>query len=49
MQALLETLPLPVIIRDAERRITLVNAAWEQMVGVTREEVVGKQLDSGRA
>jgi PAS domain S-box-containing protein len=44
MQALLETLPMPVIIRDAERRITLVNAAWEQMIGVSREEVVGKQL-----
>jgi PAS domain S-box-containing protein len=46
MQALLETLPLPVIIRDAERRVTLVNAAWETMIGVTREEVVGKLLDS---
>jgi PAS domain S-box-containing protein len=44
MQALLETLPLPVIIRDAERRITLVNAAWEQMIGVTRRDVVGKRL-----
>jgi PAS domain S-box-containing protein len=44
MQALLETLPMPVIIRDAERRITLVNAAWEQMIGVTRQEVVGKHL-----
>jgi PAS domain S-box-containing protein len=45
MQTLLETLPLPVIIRNAERRITLVNAAWEQMIGVTRREVVGKRLD----
>jgi len=44
MQALLETLPLPVIIRDAERRITLVNAAWEQMIGVSRQDVVGKRL-----
>jgi PAS domain S-box-containing protein len=44
MQTLLETLPLPVIIRDSERRITLVNAAWEQMIGVTRQEVVGKRL-----
>jgi PAS domain S-box-containing protein len=45
MQTLLETLPLPVVIRNAERRITLVNAAWEQMIGVTRQEVVGRRLD----
>ena len=44
MQALLETLPLPVILRDADRRVTLVNAAWEQMIGVSREEVVGNFL-----
>jgi PAS domain S-box-containing protein len=44
MQTLLETLPLPVIMRDAERRITMVNAAWEQMIGVTRKEVIGKTL-----
>jgi PAS domain S-box-containing protein len=47
MKALLETLPLPVILRDAERRVTLVNAAWEQMVGVTREQAVGKPLTTG--
>jgi PAS domain S-box-containing protein len=45
MQALLETLPLPVIIRDIDRRVTLVNAAWEQMVGIGREEAIGKRLD----
>jgi len=47
MQALLETLPLPVVLRDAERRVTLVNAAWEQMIGVSREEAVGKMLGQG--
>jgi PAS domain S-box-containing protein len=46
MQALLETLPLPVVIRDAERRVTLVNAAWEKMVGIRREDIAGKLLDS---
>ena len=46
MQALLETLPLPVIIRDAERRVTMVNAAWEQMIGAPREDAVGKMLSS---
>jgi len=46
MQALLETLPLPVIIRDAERRVTMVNAAWEQMIGASRDDAVGKLLSS---
>jgi PAS domain S-box-containing protein len=45
MQALLETLPLPVILRDADRRVTLVNAAFEKMFGVPRQDIVGKQLD----
>ena len=44
MQALLETLPLPVVLRDADRRVTLVNAAWEQMIGVSREVAVGNLL-----
>jgi PAS domain S-box-containing protein len=47
MQALLETLPLPVVLRDAERRVTLVNAAWEKMIGLSREEAVGKLLGQG--
>jgi PAS domain S-box-containing protein len=46
MHALLETLPLPVVIRDAERRVTMVNAAWEDMLGVSRNEIIGKTLDS---
>jgi len=46
MQALLETLPLPVIIRDAELRVTLVNAAFEKMVGMSREHTIGKTLDA---
>jgi PAS domain S-box-containing protein len=46
MRALLETLPLPVIIRDAERRVTLVNAAWEKMLGIPRQDIVGRQIES---
>jgi PAS domain S-box-containing protein len=46
MHALLETLPLPVIIRDSERRVTLVNAAWEKMLGVPRGDIVGKQIEA---
>ena len=45
MHALLETLPLPVIIRDADLRVTMVNAAWEKMLGVPRHEIVGRLLD----
>ncbi|HEU5135235.1 MAG TPA: ATP-binding protein [Steroidobacteraceae bacterium] len=45
MRALLETLPLPVILRDTERRVTLVNAAFENLFGVPREDIVGKPLD----
>jgi PAS domain S-box-containing protein len=45
LRALLETLPLPVILRDTERRVTLVNAAFEKLFGVQREDIVGKQLD----
>jgi len=47
MHALLETLPLPVIIRDAERRVTLVNDAFEKMTGASREYVIGRTLDDG--
>jgi len=46
LQQLLETLPLPVIMRDAERRVTMVNAAWEKMLGISRGSIVGKRLDS---
>ncbi len=45
MRTLLETLPLPVVIRDADRRVTLVNDAWEKMLGVPREDIVGRRLD----
>jgi PAS domain S-box-containing protein len=46
MHTLLETLPLPVVIRDAGKCITLVNAAMEKMLGVSRQELIGKQLDA---
>ena len=45
MHTLLETLPLPVVIRDAERRVTMVNAAWEEMLGLPRQDIIGKTLD----
>jgi PAS domain S-box-containing protein len=48
MHTLLETLPLPVTIRDVGGRITLANEAWLRMYGVAREEVVGKRLEDLR-
>jgi PAS domain S-box-containing protein len=45
LRALLETLPLPVILRDAERRVTLVNAAFEKMTDIKRQDIIGKALD----
>ncbi|HET7811665.1 MAG TPA: ATP-binding protein [Steroidobacteraceae bacterium] len=46
LNALLETLPMPVVMRDADRRVTMVNAAWEQMMRIAREDIVGKELES---
>jgi PAS domain S-box-containing protein len=46
MRALLETMPLPVIMRDTERRVTLVNAAWEKMLGIPRQEIIGRQIEA---
>jgi len=45
LRALLETLPLPVILRDAERRVTLVNEAFEKMTGIPRQEIVGRTFE----
>ncbi|HEX6637508.1 MAG TPA: ATP-binding protein [Steroidobacteraceae bacterium] len=45
MRALLESMPLPVIMRDTERRVTLVNAAWEKMLGISRNDIVGRQIE----
>jgi PAS domain S-box-containing protein len=45
LRALLETLPLPVILRDAEERVTLVNEAFEKMTDIKRQDIIGKPLD----
>ena len=46
MHALLETLPLPVILRGTDRRVTFVNAAWEKMLCIARQDIIGKQIES---
>ncbi len=46
MHDLLETLPLPVILRDTDQRVTLVNAAWEKMLGIARQDIIGMRIES---
>ena len=46
MRTLLETMPLPVIMRDMDRRVTLVNAAWEKMLGIPRQVILGQQIEN---
>jgi PAS domain S-box-containing protein len=43
-QALLETLPYPVFVKDAEGRYLAVNAAYEKLLGVLRKDILGKTL-----
>jgi len=43
-QALLETLPYPVFVKDAEGRYLAVNAAYEQLLHVARGNLLGKTL-----
>lgn len=43
-QALLETLPYPVFVKDAEGRYLAVNAAYEQLLHVSRSEILGHTL-----
>lgn len=43
-QALLETLPYPVFVKDADGRFLAINAAYEQLLHVSRNEILGKDL-----
>jgi PAS domain S-box-containing protein len=40
----LDTTPLAIMIVDSELNVSYVNDAWQNMVGYTAEEVVGKSL-----
>lgn len=41
---LFDTVPIGMALRDTDSRYLIVNKAWEQYVGVGREEVIGKTL-----
>lgn len=41
---LFDTVPIGMALRDTDSRYLVVNKAWEQYVGVRREEVIGKTL-----
>ncbi|MGF9563591.1 response regulator [Neorhizobium sp. JUb45] len=41
-RAVLEDLPVPVFLRDADRRLTFANDAYEEMLGGKREDFLGK-------
>ncbi|MGE7367940.1 response regulator [Neorhizobium sp. NPDC001467] len=41
-RAVLEDLPVPVFLRDAERRLVFANDAYEEMLGGKREDFLGK-------
>ncbi|MEL7640887.1 MAG: PAS domain-containing protein [Solidesulfovibrio sp.] len=42
--ALLDSLPLPLFAKDAEGRYTACNPAFEDLVGMSREKLLGKRL-----
>lgn len=44
IEQLLETIPLPVYMVDTEGRLTLVNLAWERMMGLERDHVLGRLI-----
>ncbi|RKO66304.1 PAS domain-containing sensor histidine kinase [Desulfofundulus salinus] len=41
---ILGSIPMAIMIVDNELNISYINGTWEQLVGYTREEVVGKKL-----
>jgi two-component system, cell cycle sensor histidine kinase and response regulator CckA len=45
LQWVLDAVPAIVFVKDLERRFTLVNTAWEQFTGLSRDQAVGKRAD----
>ncbi len=45
LTALLDNIPVPVHVTDADDRLRLVNPAWEQAVGVARDRASGRRVE----
>ncbi|PWB72258.1 MAG: hypothetical protein C3F07_12320 [Anaerolineales bacterium] len=45
LDSLLQQSPIAMVINDMEKRITVVNPAFEKLFGYSQEEVIGKNLD----
>nr|MCU0812267.1 PAS domain S-box protein [Thiobacillaceae bacterium] len=43
-EELLEAIPLPVYVKDVERRYTLINRAFEEFFGIRRDDYLGKTV-----
>jgi hypothetical protein len=43
-EELLEAIPLPVYVKDTERRYTLINRAFEEFFGISRDDYLGKTV-----
>ncbi len=42
--AILESSPAPMMVKDSQRKITYVNAAYEKLFGVRREDVINREM-----
>lgn len=45
LDSLLQQSPIAMVINDMEKKVTVINPAFEKLFGYSREETVGKSLD----
>jgi sigma-B regulation protein RsbU (phosphoserine phosphatase) len=45
LDSLLQQSPIAMVINDMDKRITVVNPAFEKLFGYSKEDVIGKRLD----
>ncbi len=45
LSSILENVPAPLIVKDAESRVLIMNRAMEELYGQPREEQIGKRLE----
>jgi PAS domain S-box-containing protein len=44
VEELLEAIPIPVYVKDLERRYRLINRAFEEYIGIRREDCIGRSI-----